>query len=257
MQQDHGSRFLKGIIDAKEPRYWLVAAVLATFVSSALYDAVTVGIGERRWSYFLIRVGFALVLSLVFLYLLPVALRMARQGQDASALEIAQRSQVKRPLVLIVYVSAPPPGAPKRALHDSHAAVVQHFLNQPRNSETPVITLYLIHSPDSREIAADYSAFVNETPDLRIAANWAGLGADFFDLESVYAATRKAIDLGLTQSSAGDILLDLTGGTKLATSGGFLAGMETGITLSYLQQPKGLQVLDITWYNQRPPVFRE
>ncbi len=251
LHPDEGRKFLKRLTESREPAFWFIAAVVATFISSALYEILTVPFW-RDWPYFFVRLAWAGGLTLLVLILLPRVLAyVERRQRPPTTSGLTELLEVTTPRVLITYVSIK---NPRIEFQESHQAAVKYFLDKDKDGTCALKHVLLIHSADTKEAAVDYAGLFEGDKNVRIEFEWQGLETDFYKLESVYRITKSAIDRALlyTDGNVQDVLLDLTGGTKIATSGGLIIGRQREIPLSYIVPKKGLIVLEVDTLSQLP-----
>ena len=215
------------LINPRKPEFWLIATVVGTIIGNVGMALLVAGVGAfglRDWAGQLLLFAVAVVLVLGFG---PRVAGYFRRQPDGS--EVRQLNDIDSAPVMIVLVSTNPKGPFTTAINAFATAQASTFRH-----------LFLIHSPESKGIASGIYDDVNNG-NRRYRAYKDGLEADFSSVESVKRAAELAIRHAqeLPHIAASDIVIDITGGTSVASAGAVLAAMESpDVTVTYIPQSK-------------------
>jgi len=211
------------LLNPRKPLFWILAIILSTIIGDVVVEALLNAITSAHiatWLAKLILVVLAIALTLAFGSNVTSLIGLNRGSSAAKRL-----SDVKVTPVLIVLVSTNPSGA--------HTTAIATFAKS-----TVFSHLYLIHSSQSEGGAnAIYEEAKNGGKRYHVYQDH--LLADFGNLDSVRKVVRRAIKDALELNGVGieDIVLDITGGTSIASSGAVFAAMEQAVTVTYIPSP--------------------
>lgn len=213
------------LIQPRNAWLWLAAIVVAVIVGHVSLQILT---GEfRDWSL----LEGVWLLSLFFISILASVVtiprihlpRIGRSGQREKP-AVHPLNDIESAPALIVYVSTNPTGAYRTAIRqfaDAPGSLLKH--------------VFLVHSKQSRDVAKALYEEIENNPANSYTAQKDGLLADFSDLQDVYRVSLAAVARALEQvQNPEDVVIDVTGGTAIASAGAVLAGMRhKGVSLSY------------------------
>jgi len=215
------------VLNPRRPEFWLLAAVIATIVGDIALEVLTGQFLEwdkREWLTKPLLLAIALVITLGYG---PRVAALIRRNKETSTIE--SLDDIKTAPVLIVLVSTNPSGGfttARTTFSKNPGSLLKH--------------IFLVHSttPESVDNATSLCGEIN-TVGSTYKAHMEDLQADFLDMEAVKEATHLAIRraLELQDVEAKDIVVDITGGSSVASAGAVLAAMEVDdVTVTYIPE---------------------
>lgn len=206
-------------------------AIVGTIIGDTAYQFLT----QKFWNWNpWIIFGYIVLLGMAFVFasgLVPSLIDLLSPDQESSISE--DMTPIDPRPALIVFVSA-------RELQDGDKPVIKDLVAmkaiekflQPEQS--PLRHVFLIHSEQSRPHAAaikDYIEGLPRTP--RVHAHMDGLEADFYSLRLTRDVTERALRrIGEEHIEPQDVVVDITGGTSVATAGAVLATLNEDVILA-------------------------
>lgn len=215
------------LINPRNPWVYIAGAVLVAIVGHVTLQILT---GEfRDWSFWegvwLLSLFFlAIAVSIVSIPEISKKLSI-RRGRVNEKPAVRPLGDIESAPALIVYVSANKNG-PFRKPIDQFADGEESLLKH----------VFLVHSEQSKDVARALYQEIENDPKSGYTAHKDGLQADFNDLRDMLRVSRIAVSHALNQvAKPEDIVIDITGGTAVASAGAVLAGLRSnGVSLTYI-----------------------
>jgi hypothetical protein len=217
------------LVNPRNPWAWLTAIVIATIVGHVTLEIVTgkfLDWSLWEWIWYPLLLALGVGVTVVTVPRIPTP-RFWRGSADKKP-DVQPLNDIESAPALVVFVSTNPTG-PYRTAIDQFATASGSLLKH----------VFLVHSELSKHNADTLYREINDDAARAYTAHKDGLLADFSDVGDMYRVSLIAVDHALEQVDPRiepeDVVIDVTGGTAIASAGAVLAGLRrTGITLTYI-----------------------
>lgn len=203
-----------------------ILSILGDGVYDLLNDAFQVFTGDTWITRLLITSG-AVVALIVIAGV--IAVRVSRAEQAARMLAVPTRAEPHAGLVLLV---GPNPTGPE------DAALAHHRQHQ-------MLRHCWLLTPEKRVPDPSSSQAYERATSLAARLESQGIDAkvitfdDPYNITSAYLAVRKALELARQELDDDQVIVDITGSTKVVTAGAVLACRDRGQRIEYMVVPRG------------------
>lgn len=214
------------LINPKKPWVWIAGAIILATVGHVALQILTFefldwSLWEGVW--LLTLLGLSIAVSIFSIPRIPRP--RIRRGAVERKPEVLPLHDITSAPALIVYVSKNPTGPYRIAIDQFSSA-----------SGSSLKHVFLVHSKQSKGVTDTLYQDINDDETKNYTAHKDGLLADFSDLQDMYKVSLAAVNHALEQvTNPDDVVIDVTGGTAIASAGAVLAGLRnTGVSLTYI-----------------------
>lgn len=215
------------LVNPRKPWLYLAGFVIFGIVSQVsadllLGDFLEWSFWEGVWRITLLALAVLVLVVSIRSIRWPVSIR---RNSRRDTTEVRRLGDIITSPALIVYVSTNKDGPfrkPIKQFGEGEDSRLRH--------------VFLVHSRQSANVAETLYEEINNDASKRYTAHKDGLLADFDDLPDMFRVSQIAVSHAIEQvKNPADVVIDITGGTAIASAGAVLAGQRIdGVTLTYI-----------------------
>lgn len=173
------------------------------------------------------------------------------KGDSAGSTAATDLENIETPDALIVFVSVTGKDKGTGEVREPayEASVRRLILDKQQVLSKKQRHVYLMHSEETESIAKEYLNRKAIKDNAYLTVHIERLKANFSSAASCHTVCKSAIERARAQAKVESVVIDITGGTKPASSAAVLAGLDLDVGLCYIEHTEHnpIKGVDVEW----------